>query len=244
MTDRRTKQTSDAFVAEDLRQMQQAKNYHRWTTSLMQPHLGKRIFEVGSGVGSITEVLLRDADLVYGIEPNASCLEELDRRLGSNAKFQRKASLLEECRPEELRRFNFDTVVCMNVLEHIQNDIAALRICHALLEEDGTIILFLPASPFAFGPLDLALGHFRRYSKRTATRVLAEAGFTIHACRYVNALGLLGWFFNARIRRAVRQNDAQIRLFDRLVPVLSGIEKIIHPLIGLSLLVTAKKETP
>jgi hypothetical protein len=130
----------------------------------------------------------------------------------------------------------------MNVLEHIENDVSVLKTFEEILSTGGKVVLLVPAMPVAFGPIDRAVGHYRRYTASTMKKALAETNLKLQTIYYTNFLGFWGWLFNAKVRRSVRQNEGQIQLFDSLVPILSKLEKIIHPLIGLSLITVAIKE--
>jgi SAM-dependent methyltransferase len=234
-------QLGEEFVAEDLRQMQVARRYNTWLYSIAKPYLGKRVLEIGSGIGNITEQILACSDTVFGIEPNAACAAELEKRLGDNDSFDFRQWRIEDCDLGWLRTHHFDSVACFNVLEHVERDLDALEALTSILEPGGRIVLLLPAVPWAFGPIDRSVGHFRRYSKRMVREAFEKLDLRADRLRYVNLLGLIGWLFNAHVRRIVRQSDQQIRLFDSLVPVLARIEGLLPPPLGLTLLAVGRK---
>lgn len=239
--DRRDTQTNSSFIESDLLQMQLAPNYTRWMLSLIGRHLGKRILEVGSGVGTLTGDLLKRAELVCALEPNPYCVDRLRSSLAGYPQLVVINKTLEECGPGELAAYGFDTLLCCNVLEHIKDDLGALvTFREALSERGGKVILWVPAVSLAYGPIDKAVGHYRRYSKAGLLSLVRAAGLRPVAARYSNLLGLAGWLFNAHVRRCTAQSDAQIRLFNRLVPVLSLLENLLPPPIGMSLLVVAE----
>jgi SAM-dependent methyltransferase len=241
--DRRYLQKTDNFVAEDLKQMQQALRYNEWLFSLVRPYLGRRLFEVGAGTGNMTKQLLQYVEYAVGIEPNPACLQELERALCGHPHFEYRPWQIEQCDVEWLLQKQFDTVLCVNVLEHIEDDIQALKFFKSVLyNRDGRVVLLVPAVPWAYGPIDAAVGHFRRYSRKSMSQALHQAGLKVEALRYSNFLGLLGWLFNAYVKRNTKQSDAQIRIFDRLVvPWYSRLEKMIAPSIGMSLVAVATK---
>jgi hypothetical protein len=104
-----------------------------------------------------------------------------------------------------------------------------------LLQEQGHILLYVPAGPWAFGALDTALGHYRRYTKKRLRILAKEVGLQLVACRYINAPGSLGWCWSSRIRKQTTILPAQAQLVDRVVPYLSAFERIFPPLFGQSL---------
>ncbi len=240
-TDRRLSQTSDPFIAEDLKQMELAPNYSAWLYRLLKPFIGSSVLEVGSGTGTITEHLLCEEKTVTGIEPNPFCIQELRNKFDGSPHFHLLPKTIEDCSDEELRQTRFATIVSVNVLEHIENDQVFLKRVAELLPPGGRLVLIVPAVPQAFGTIDRAVGHFRRYSAKGLRNCLITAHLRPIRLRYSNAIGLLGWFINGRIRHSTRQNIAQIRLFNALAPYLSTLERIIPPFCGLSLLAVAEK---
>lgn len=239
--DRQHTQVKDAFIAEDLFQMQLAPNYFKWMLSFIRPHVGKRILEIGSGIGSFTEELLKIGDFVYGVEPNSFCVNTLKEKFAGEKRLKIIPKMLEDCDAQGLISQGFDTLVCCNVLEHIEDDHQAmLRFKEILQKTGGKLILWVPAMPCAYGPIDQAVGHFRRYSNKEIKLLMEKIGVKAFIYRYVNMLGFLGWYLNAHFRKKTKQSDSQIKLFNILVPFLSKIEKIIPPPFGMSLFIVAE----
>jgi SAM-dependent methyltransferase len=242
ITDRRHTQTVDEFVSDDLRQMQLAPRYIAWLYRLMEPYLGARVMEIGCGIGAITEKILASADSVVGIEPNEACRRELEARLGANPRFQCLATTIEACALDELAAQRVDTIVLVNVLEHIEDDVVVMRRLAAFAQPGARVVVVVPAGPGAYGTIDRAVGHFRRYSRSSLSTLFADAGLTPEHLRYSNLVGLLGWMYNSRVSRRGEQSDSQIRVFDRLVPILAAVERVVPPLLGMSLVGVARKE--
>ena len=239
--DRRERQLNDDFVAADLEQMRLAVNYNRWLFSFVRPHLGRRIFEVGAGIGNMTLQFLDVADFVFAIEPNPACLRVILDTIGGRANFDCRPWRLEDCDWAEVRRYRLDTAVCINVLEHLADDAAAVQAMAGGIEAQGRIVLLVPAVPLAYGSIDRAVGHFRRYSKAALRRILQAADLQVEKLAYMNFVGLLGWMYNAHVSGKVQQSNQQIQLFDRLVPWLARAEAILPPPVGMSLLAVARK---
>jgi SAM-dependent methyltransferase len=220
--------------------MRHARNYFEWQARLVEPYVGHRVLEIGCGLGNFTRHLL-DRELVVGLDVEPACIRswraafadrpnltglEMD---GSDASFLG----LKQHRP--------DTVVCLNVLEHIEDDEGALRNMYAVLPSGGRALLIVPAFTGLYGPIDRNLGHYRRYS-RQGLRGLAESiGFRVRL-RYLNTVGLLGWWMNAKIFRKTEQSDAQIQFFDAvIVPLMSRLENAVPPPFGQSLFAVLEK---
>jgi 2-polyprenyl-3-methyl-5-hydroxy-6-metoxy-1,4-benzoquinol methylase len=241
-TDRRDTQTEHEYAAADLETMQEARRYGEHLFNLFRDHIGRRVLEVGCGIGTMTERLLAIADDVVGIEPNPYCAARTREALGDHPRFTMHECMLEECDPAELASHRFDTVYCSNVLEHIKDDVAALRAFKDMIVPGGKVLIFVPAIPAAYGPLDAELGHFRRYTKATLGQAFADAGLPLLTLRYTNPIGLLGWMFNAHVSKSLAHSPAQVKIFDQLIaPWALPLESLIPPPIGLSLVAVGVK---
>ena len=227
--------------------MSQAKNYFAWQARLVTREIGRRVIEVGCGVGNFTGALL-DRDAIVALDKEPGCIEELGRRYSSHRNLRALICDIDTLkvespeRPSELAGFAADSCVCLNVLEHIADDATALRTMASLLVPGGVIVLLVPAFPALYGPIDRNLGHYRRYTLNSLTRLAAQTGLRVRKTHYVNCAGFFGWWLNSRILKREAQSEKQIAAFERLVPALSWLEEIAHPPFGQSLF--AVLETP
>ena len=243
-TDRRHTQTEHEYAATDLETMQEARRYGDHLFNLFRDHIGKRVLEVGCGIGTMSERLLAMADTVYAVEPNPYCAQRTREVLGTHPRFTMRECLLEDCDPAELAAQRFDTVYCSNVLEHIADDVAALRTFRDAIVPGGKVLIVVPASPAAYGPLDAELGHHRRYTKETLGRAFHEAGLPLLTLRYTNPIGLLGWMFNAHVTKSTSHSLTQVKIFDNLIaPWALPLETLIPPPVGLSLVAVGVKRS-
>ncbi|HXH24028.1 MAG TPA: class I SAM-dependent methyltransferase [Vicinamibacterales bacterium] len=240
--DRRHTQTTDHYAVLDLETVQMARRYADHVFRLFRPYIGRRVFEVGSGIGTMSERLVDVADVVVGIEPNPACAARVREAMARHDRFVLRACHLEECDVIELAAHRFDTVFCVNVLEHLADDVDALRTFREVIGAGGRVLVFVPALQAAYGPLDAELGHHRRYSKRSLAQAFAGAGLALEQIRYTNPIGLLGWLYNAHIARSRAHSPTQIRLFETLVaPWALPLERVLPPPIGLSLMAVGRK---
>jgi SAM-dependent methyltransferase len=233
----------NAMIA-DLEVMAQARNYQKWIFNRIAPFIGSRVLEVGAGIGNFTQLLL-DRELVLPTDISELCLNRLQKRLGS--KLPLPAEILDLGNPGEndFQQYRFDTVVCLNVLEHVEDDLRALSFINSVLVPGGRAVILVPAFMFLFGTIDSSIGHFRRYTKRTLLPPMREAGFEIESRFYMNVVGMAGWFWNNRIRRHKEENPAQIGFFDRYISrPAEQVERLFPPPFGLSLVAIGKKVTP
>lgn len=241
-TDRRFTQTQHQYAADDLETMQEARRYAAHVFNLFRPYIGRRVLEVGAGIGTMTQKLAAVADSVFAIEPNLNCATRARDAIGGNPKVSLHIAHLEDCDPIDLRAHRFDTVFCVNVLEHIEDDVAALQAFKDVLQPGGHVLIYVPAVQAAYGPLDAELGHHRRYSKRTLARAFDNAGLDLDVLRYSNPIGLLGWMFNARVTKTTAHSRTQVILYETLVaPWALPLERLVAPPIGLSLVAIGSK---
>ena len=235
--DHRYTQTQKQYAAVDLETMSEARNYQAHVFGLVRPYIGSRVLEVGCGIGTMTSQLLEHAERVVCIEPNLNCAARAREALAGNDRVTIRVCHLEECHRGELQEPRFDTVVCVNVLEHIEDDVRALTLFReAVAPPGGQVVIFVPAVQRLYGPHDAALGHHRRYSKRTLRAAFTAAGLGVVSMRYTNPIGLLGWMYNLYVSGNTEHTTGQVRLFDRFVaPWALPIERLVPPPIGLSL---------
>jgi SAM-dependent methyltransferase len=232
---------NDTVMVADLEIMAQANNYRNWMYRRIAPFIGQRILEVGAGIGNFTELLL-DRELVVATDKYQLCVDYLHRRLGDNLKVV--PALLDLAEPDEaLARYGFDTVICMNVLEHIEDDLRALAYMRSVLAPGGRVILLVPAFQFLYGTVDRAIEHYRRYTRKDLLPKLRAGGFEVERAFYMNVIGMAGWFWNNRVRKIKEENAAQIGLFDRFIaPWAERVERAVPPPFGLSLIAIGRKD--
>lgn len=231
-----------SYTLEDQERMARAANYFAWQHRLVTRELGRRVIEIGCGIGNFTRLLLDSSEAVVAIDREPGCIERLLQRYPDRANLHAFACDAMAPSFSGLLSFRADSCVCLNVLEHIDDDREALRRMASVLAPGGVVVLIVPAFPSLFGPIDKMLGHYRRYTRASILKLGAEAGLTVKSSHYLNAIGFFGWWTNARILKRRAQSAAQIELFDRyIVPVASRMESWIHPPFGQSLFIVLKK---
>ena len=227
-----------AYIIEDQRRMSRARNYFDWQARLILPELGRRVVEFGCGIGNFT-ARLAACEAIVAVDADAACVDILKQR------FPRIDCLVRDVGNQDvsdLARFRPDSCLFINVLEHIENDRAALCDAASILPPGGNVILLMPAFRSLFGPIDRNLGHFRRYSRRDIRELAGAAELQIEKIHFVNSIGFFGWWTNARIFRREAQSETQIAFYDRfIVPFLSHAEALAHPPFGQSILAVLRK---
>lgn len=219
--------------------MARANWYNGWLFSFIKPHLGEKVLEVGCGIGSFTPGLLGVSREVVVMDVEQEYLDKVHSQIKSD-----KLQVI--WGDIETGEFTsdpglFDTIVCVNVLEHIKNDKRAVENMFNRLNISGKLILLVPAHNFLYGSLDENLEHERRYEKVGIRELLANVGFNIEEVRYLNLLGAIGWFVNSKILRRKILPSNQLLLFDKLARPLLLLEKYFEPPFGLSIFTIAKK---
>lgn len=202
--------------------------------------IGSDILEVGMGIGIFTEKLLTRGK-VFGVDIVPEFVEEARRRLGARPGLEYLVADMGAGLPDSLRGRAFDTIVCMNVLEHIEDDRGTLKRFLAMLKPGGKLVLVVPAHRCLYNPLDAHDGHFRRYEAAELNEKLKTAGFSVlHESRF-NLFGIFGWFLNGTILRRKDLPMGQMGLFNKVAPLLFWLEHLVGPPAGLSLLAVGAK---
>jgi len=232
---------ADDVGARTLRRMAGLQAYNKWLHDRFDAFLGKRVLEVGSGVGNQTRYFA-DRERVVASDIEAHYLRELRRRFEDKAHV-RVASFhfpLSDADRADLQGERIDSIVCMNVLEHIEHDRETLTDFASVLQPGGRMVLLVPAMPALYGTLDKALLHFRRYDKAGLAQLVTDCGFEVQQIRFLNRLGVAGWWLNSRVLKRQVLPKGQLAAFKWLMPLLKREEQ--HPpSFGMSLLVLATK---
>jgi SAM-dependent methyltransferase len=210
--------------------MAAAEHYNAWLLERSKPYLGRRVLDVGAGIGTFTELLAPLCALVVAVEADPEFARILERRFANYANVEVVHAEAERSLPAG----PFDSIVCINVLEHIADDDEALTSFRARLSPGGTLLLLVPAHPSLYGATDCMLGHQRRYRRGELNGRLKKAGFAVDVLRYVNPIGALGWLVSARLLRRREIPRASLALFDRTVPLVRHLDRLRLPF-GLSL---------
>lgn len=235
----RAAKTEFLYSGSELGAMEEAKRYHAWILSYFRPYVGKRVLEVGAGTGTFAERLRQTVPEfeLFLFEPAGNLYPSLEERFRNQATVHTVRASLDE----RAATLGVDTIVMVNVLEHIENDGACLKLAGQVLAPGGHLLLFVPAVQLIYGTLDRAMEHFRRYGKRELAQKLRTAGFRIRRLRYFNLPGVAAWGLYSRLLKRTTVEAGSVRFYDRwVVPAISRIEGWAEPPIGQSLLVVAQ----
>lgn len=213
-------------------------NYLSWVAELCRAQLGHRVLEVGAGLGAITARYEQGHEVVAN-DVSPSCVQALRERFADHPNVQIEDR---DLRGLELDS-RFDSVLMVNVLEHIADDAGTLRGLSRLLVPNGNLVVYVPALNGLYGALDEKIGHYRRYSVWRMREVFREAGIEPVELRWVNFLAIPAWAAFSRGDIDDRQRGSTLRsLWDRTaVPAARVLEAHVRMPIGLNVLAVGRR---
>ena len=221
-----------------LENLKEADRYNNWIIEQIKPYLGNNVLEVGCGNGNFTVFLARQCDRVTGIDINREYVETAKKRLAKQA----NVTILQKDATKIESENTFDTIIMLDVLEHIKNDVATLQQLNTLLQNRGKLIIKVPALNYIYGEMDRAIGHYRRYNKHTLANTFQKANLASPKVWYFNIAGIPGWWLNSILKRTTPPSQ-QVSFFNKVVPILSTVESIVKPPVGLSLFAVVSKDS-
>jgi len=237
--------TSDRIFTEDesggeiLERLNRAPRFTRWMADVIRPYVGDRVLEVGAGTGNMS-VHLMPRPVYWATDVNSHYLDYLVT-LRATRPYMRVAytnAMDGETFPKEQ---SFDTVVCLNVVEHVQDDLGAMRNVWNALSDGGRAIILVPSGPGLYGTLDEVLGHFRRYTREQLVSVAEQAGFRVEQVLKFNRPGVVAWWLNGRVLHRKTFGLGQIRMLNILTPIFRLLDSWL-PLPPLSIIAILRKE--
>jgi 2-polyprenyl-3-methyl-5-hydroxy-6-metoxy-1,4-benzoquinol methylase len=222
--------TTENYVGQELDLFARAENWKRYWSAQIEPFLGESVLEVGAGIGASTEIFKdsRRSSWVC-LEPDPALAKRIAEKIerGDLPKYCTVSIGTIADLPAEAR---FDSIVYIDVLEHIQNDRDELARAARLLHPQGTLVVLAPAHQYLFSPFDESIGHFRRYSRRSLLDLM-PGGLTVRCSRYLDSVGMCASLANKLLLKKPLPSERDIRLWDkRMVP----ISRVLDPIFGYS----------
>ncbi|MBO6936317.1 MAG: class I SAM-dependent methyltransferase [Deltaproteobacteria bacterium] len=213
---------------------------NRWYFSKFSDRVRGDVLELGSGIGNISGLIAEVADSLLATEIEDSYVASLRERFADEPHVDVARFDLEGELPDIVAERTFDTVLSMNVIEHVADDLGAVRRVVSRLKPGGWMLTYVPAMPFAYGPMDEALGHHRRYTRSSFGRLMEDAGLVVDRLEYMNALGLAGWWVNNKVLRRRLPDPSQVGVFERLMPLVRLEDHLPVP-VGLGVVCHARR---
>jgi SAM-dependent methyltransferase len=223
-----------------LSSMARSNRYNRWILGQVKPFLGQRLLEAGAGIGNLSQFLL-DRQRLLLVEKESVYVSFLQRRFSSPENVRVDAGDLAQA--DDYARWQgerLDTVLCSNVLEHIEKDDDVLRRFNDLLVPGGHCVIVVPAGKWLYTSIDAAIGHYRRYTVEVLRERMIAAGFEVAFHKQFNRLGALGWAVSGHFFRRRNVSARQMIWFDRLFPLAKALERLL-PVPGMSLIMVGRK---
>jgi SAM-dependent methyltransferase len=213
---------------------------NEWIFSKLAHGVQGKVLEIGSGIGNISRLIRPHASHLVVTDTEPHYLSDLRDSFAGDDGVEVVAYDLDQPPPPAVAAHQYDAIVAVNVIEHIADDKRLVARLAGMLRPGGSLLVYVPACPVAFGSLDVALGHYRRYTPATLTELLQSASLNPAEPRYMNLLGLAGWFVNGRLLRQKLISPRGVALFERLVPIIRFEDRFTLPM-GLGLCTRAQK---
>ena len=228
--------------ADTLYRIRLAVNNTRWIFERLKPYLSGKILEVGSGIGNVSAHLITLNKELILTDINPNYIRILNQKFGAHPHVRIFQHDISADASVALAALKPDTILCVNALEHIEDDEKVLDHMYQILNTGGKLVLLVPALRRLYGALDEKLGHFRRYERKELAAKLQGKGFVIEDIYFHNMVAAAGWFVNGRIFKKKIMASFQVALLDKFVPFLAWLEDKIRIPFGLSLIVVCKKQ--
>ena len=221
-----------------LARLNRAPRFTKWMADTIRPYVGERVLEIGAGIGNLTANLV-PRTVYWASDVNPQYLDRLNKLKVTRPYLQ--VGYTDATAGETYPKGDFDTIICLNVVEHIQDDVNALKNIRANLSEHGRAIVLVPSGPGLYGTLDNVLGHFRRYTRDQLVEACAHAGFRVEKILKFNRIGSPGWWLNGSVLKKTTFGFWQIKLLNWLVPLVRPIDRFL-PLPHLSWIVVLRPD--
>ncbi len=221
----------------DLIDMEAAPKYTEWTLERTRPYVGDLLLEIGSGIGNNVRILMQYTDVI------ATEVEPIYLQVLHNAYLNTPGVTVltwDATQPPPPDLPQPDSILCSNVIEHIQDDQAVVRNADAILKPGGRMIFIVPRGEKLFSSLDTAIGHVRRYNQTQLTALFTGLGYEIEELFTLNKIGVLGWWYRGKVAKQQAIGRFGLKAFNMLVPVFKLIDPLL-PWKGLSLVIVARK---
>jgi 2-polyprenyl-3-methyl-5-hydroxy-6-metoxy-1,4-benzoquinol methylase len=239
------KMSTDIHGNTTLDKLSKATHFNKWIYQSIKPWMNGAILEIGSGIGTISSLLVDDGFQIMITEIDETYLEILDDKFkGLDSVFDvLRLNLVDSDFDRKFQHMfqTFDTVIAINVMEHIEDDLTAIQNAQKLVKKEGSLIVLVPNSEFLYNGLDRNLSHFRRYNKNKIGNLFHAAGLLPERFFYFNAIGVVGWIFSSGILRNKTIPSSMISIFEFLIPLTSWLDVLFKNRFGLSIIAIGKK---
>jgi len=231
----------DEHGSQMLSRLARAPRFNAWMADTIRPFLGTRLLEIGSGTGNLTRRLL-PRDVYVASDVNPLYLHTLENLTADRPYLTAKFTDVTDLESFPKVEGGFDTVVCLNVVEHVDDDVGALRNIGAVLSENGRAIVLVPQGPWNLGTLDEVLGHRRRYTEQSLRRAAQKAGLEVKRMVTFNRVSSIPWWVNGKLMRRRSFGLFQMKMVNLLTPLFRILDSWL-PFPPLSLIAVMERRT-
>jgi phospholipid N-methyltransferase len=228
--------------SKNLEILNENKNFTDWMYTEIKPHLSGSILEIGSGIGTYSKKIIKD------YKKNEIILSDIDSNFISNLKKRYKSRKnikvikLDIEKTKRVKYKNINTIIALNVLEHIKEDVVALNNLYNYLAPGGTAIILVPAHKKLYNCIDKAVGHYRRYQKKELINKINKTKFKLKEIKYFNFVSIFGWYVNGTILKKAIINKDATKILNWGIPLFKFFDKnVILNKMGISLIVVLEK---
>lgn len=230
-------------VLQTLNTISSSNRYNSWLYNSFKDHLLGNVLDIGSGLGDIAEFYSNsNIKKVILSDYSKDMISNLNQKFRDRNNFSTlHMDILNDNCANIIPPNSIDTITCINVLEHLKDDLKALNNMNKFIKKDGKLLLLVPAFQWLYGTLDSLVDHHRRYSKKSLCSVLNQAKFKIEKFKFINFFGIVTWFISGKILKHKKFNEDACKKLDKLVPFLEKFETFLKPPIGQSIVVVCSK---
>lgn len=233
------------YIGKDLEAMSFAVNYHKWILREFRPFLGENVVEVGAGSGDFSTLLLEEKPKTLNLVEPSAMFEQLQENISpenTTTEIAFHRAIFAEVADKIAADKKPDSIIYVNVLEHIEDDRGELKLIYETLKLGGHCLIFVPALMALYGEFDRKIGHFRRYTKAEIEEKCRAAGFKIVRSSYFDFAGIFPWYVKYRLLKSDSLESGAVALYDRIaVPFVKTVETILPVPIGKNVLLVAQK---
>lgn len=237
-------------LSKNLNQWDKISRYSQWMFNSYKKYIGKRVLDIGAGIGNMTEFYIDEADLVVTADIFQDQIDIMNQRFADKKNFRTILfDILNEDNIDDLKKDKFDTIILINVLEHLEDDKKALKRLKKIITDNGHIIILVPALQSLYCFMDKNVSHYRRYDRGVLRKLAEICDLKIVENKYFNFFGIFPYYFKGKFSKnkdkggsfSTDLNENNSRIYNIASSVLEPLEKTIKPYIGLSEIIILQK---
>lgn len=220
-----------------------ASRFNRWMFSAIHPFLTGRVLEIGSGIGNISQLILEHGYELSLSDVQVEYVNTLKQKFSSISKHIFQCDIASQQFEENYKDLfqQYNTIIALNVIEHIQDDELAFQNISSLLKPSGKCIILVPAFQWLFCPLDTMLNHKTRYTRQQLHKLAQQNGLIVHKSFFFNVAGIFPWFVCGKLARQKQITHWQMQWYNFMVPLLRIKDLFFNKFLGLSIIAVYEK---